>query len=91
MFTVIIIIIVVAVAVVGIMLIIITIISAIIIIIVIIIIIIIIIIIYYEVFSQSFPNKLIVNFQQGTIAFWCKKIQRHLLRYVLLYVEFCKV
>ena len=32
-----------------------------------------IIIIYYEVFSYFFPNTLIVNFQQETIAFWRKK------------------
>ena len=40
-----------------------------------------IIIMYYEVFSYFFPNTLIVKFQQETIAFWRKKILRHLLRH----------
>ena len=39
-----------------------------------------IIIMYYEVFLYFFPNILVMNFQQESIAFWRKKIQRHLLR-----------
>ena len=42
-----------------------------------------IIIMCYEAFSYFFLNKLIVNFQQENFAFWCKKIQIHLLRGVL--------
>ena len=45
---------------------------------------------YQEVFSYRFTNTLFVSFQQA-IAFWCKKIQRYLLRGVLLWNVFCKV
>ena len=40
--------------------------------------------IYCEVFLYFFPNTLIMNFQQGTIAFWLKKILDHLVKGVLL-------